>query len=78
MIDSISGNGLLAIQRGQQTATTAADKVARAGTTAEPDTDRALTEGSVEMLQAKQQLAAGAEVLSRADEMLGTLLDEQA
>jgi hypothetical protein len=78
MIDSISGNGLLAIQRGQDNANGASSKVASAGSGAETDDTRGLTEGAVEMLQAKQLVKAGTQVLKTADEMIGSLLDEQA
>jgi hypothetical protein len=78
MIDSITDNGRLAIQRGQEAASGAAGKVARAGTTAETDPQRDLTEGAVEMLQAEHLVKAGTKVLKAADEMIGSLFDDKA
>lgn len=78
MIDSISNSGLLAIQRGQDTATRAAEKIARAGTTAESDPNADLTRGAVGLTQGKHLVEAGAKVLKTADEMIGSLFDEKA
>ena len=78
MIDSISGNGLLAIQRGQDTANRAASNIARAGTTAESDPNADLTRGAVDLLQGEQLAKAGAKVLKTADEMIGSLFDDKA
>lgn len=77
MIDSVSANGLLAIQRGQGTATRAADRIAKAGTS-ESDPNADLTRGAVGLLQGEHQVEAGAKVLKAADEMLGSLFDDKA
>jgi hypothetical protein len=78
MINSVAGPGLLAVQRGQESASSAANKIARAGTSGEIDTTRAITEGIVEAKQAEHLVKAGAKVVQAADEMLGSLLDERA
>lgn len=78
MINSVTGSGLLAVQRGQDTAAAAAGKIARAGTTAEGDSTRAITEGIVEAKQAEHLVKAGAKVIQAADEMIGSLFDERA
>ena len=78
MIDSVSGSGLLAIQRGQDTATRAADKIAKAGTTGETDPNADLTRGAVGLMQGEHQVEAGAKVLKAADDMIGSLFDEKA
>lgn len=79
MIDSVTGSGLAAIQRGQQQAVSAADKIAKSGTTAEPGeaTDNML-EGTIELKQAEHLTKAGSKIMSAADQMLGSLLDVQA
>jgi hypothetical protein len=78
MIESVTGNGLLAVQRGQESASSAASKIARAGTTAQQDPGRLITEGVVEAKQAEHLVKAGAKVIQAADEMIGSLLDERA
>lgn len=78
MIDSVTGNGLLAVQRGQDIATSASSKIARAGTTAETEPTRDITEGAVELKQAEHLVKAGAKVIRAADEMIGSLFDERA
>jgi hypothetical protein len=78
MINSVAGTGLLAVQRGQESASSAASKIARAGTTAQDDATRAITEGIVEAKQAEHLVKAGAKVIKTADEMIGSLLDERA
>lgn len=78
MIDSVSASGLLAIQRGQDSAARAADRIAKAGTTAESDPNADLTRGAVGLMQGEHLVEAGAKVLKTADEILGTLFDEKA
>ena len=78
MIDKVTGGGLLAIRRGQETLAGAAGKIARAGTAGESDATRELTEGAVEMLQAEHLVKAGVRVLKTADEMIGSLFDDKA
>jgi flagellar hook-associated protein FlgK len=78
MIDSVTGSGLSAVYKGQETAVSAANKIARAGTTAETDSTRDITEGVVELKQAEHLVKAGAKVIQAADDMIGSLFDERA
>jgi flagellar hook-associated protein FlgK len=79
MVDSVTGAGLLAVQRGQETAATASNRIARAGTTdRDGDGDNDLTRGAVELMESEHLVKAGAKVIKTADQMLGSLLDEKA
>jgi len=78
MIDSVTANGMLAVQRGQDTAATASNRIVRAGTDRDGDGDRDITRGAVELKEAEHLVKAGAKVIKTGDQMLGSLLDEQA
>jgi flagellar hook protein FlgE len=78
MADSVTGAGLLAIQRGQHTAATASNRIARAGTTADSDPTADITRGAVELMESEHLVKAGAKVIKTADQMLGSLFDEKA
>ena len=78
MIDSVSGSGLTAVHRGQETAVSAANKIARAGTTAESNPTRDITEGAVELKQAEHLVKAGGKVIQAENDMIGSLFDERA
>lgn len=78
MVESITGSGLAAIQRGQETAVSAASKMARAGTTDQSNSTRDIIEGSVDLKQAEHLVKAGAKVIQAADDMIGSLFDDKA
>ena len=79
MVDSVTGAGLTAVQRGQNAAATATSRIAHAGTTdRDGDGDNDLARGAVELTEAKHLVMAGAKVIKAADQMLGSLLDKKA
>lgn len=78
MVESITGSGLAAVQRGQETAVSAASKMARAGTTDQSNSTRDIIEGSVDLKQAEHLVKAGAKVIQAADDMIGSLFDDKA
>ena len=74
---SLSQIGSSGIQTGLEQAQRAAFDIARAGTT-QSDQDSALsslTEASVDLLEAKNQVQASAQIIKTADELIGTLID---
>ena len=76
-IDSSLNQALLGIQRGLESAGNHAATIASAVRLEETDTVR-LTESMVGLIQDELQVAASARVLKAADEMIGSLFDDEA
>ncbi|MCR8922395.1 hypothetical protein NO559_06400 [Dasania sp. GY-MA-18] len=90
-MNPVLSTGLAGIQAGQNSAQSAAQKIASASVTTPTDTEAvdavneatapassgldAITEGAVELLRSEQQVQASAAVVQTADETLGTLID---
>ena len=73
---SLSQIGSSGIQTGLEQAQRAALDIAKAGTETEQATALSdLTEASVDLLEAKNQVQASAKIVSTADELIGTIID---
>ncbi len=78
-VDGLAGSALETMQRSQQQAAGAADRIAKSGTTT-PVGEAAgqLLQGTVELKQAEQMAQAGSKMMQAADQMLGSLIDVTA
>ena len=75
---SLTQIGSSGIQTGLEQAQQAARDIAKAGTANDNDGDSALaslTEASVDLLEAKNQVQASAKVVATGDELLGTIIN---
>lgn len=74
---SLSQIGSSGIQTGLEQAQRAALDIAKTGTVQGDQTTalRDLTEASIDLLEAKNQVQASAKIVSTADELLGTIID---
>lgn len=74
---SLSQIGSSGIQTGLEQAQRAALDIAKAGTVQGDQTTalRDLTEASIDLLEAKNQVQASAKIISTADELVGTIID---
>ena len=78
---SLTQIGSSGIQTGLEQAQRAALDIARVGTASDADQNSSLTsltEASVDLLEAKNQVQASAKVFNAGDQMLGTLIDTVA
>jgi hypothetical protein len=74
-IDSTLSQAMAGIQRGLSSARSHAGQIASAGAL---DNPAGMTEALVGLVQDRLQVAASAEVLKAADDMIGSLFDDKA
>lgn len=78
MVDSISGNALMGIQRARAGMQKNASDIARANTSLKKDQGVDVTRSLVELNQNKNASMASMKVFKSANDMLGALLDVKA